>query len=282
PTIWQGLYAHLREHPQDVSHLRAVVVGGAAVPPALIDAFEREHGVPIVCAWGLTETSPLGSMAIPRAVATPEEARSERISAGRMVAGIEARHTAFDGTVLPWDGETVGEIEVRGPWVTSSYHGPDGAGADPGKFHDGWLRTGDMGTITSHGFIRLTDRAKDIIKSGGEWISSVDLENDVMSHPAVREAAVIGIPDERWSERPLVCAVLREGAEADAEELRGHLAGKVARWQLPESWAFLEEVPKTGTGKFDKKRLRMRYAEGELQVVKLGAPPDPEAGAGSR
>src|SRR3712207_4221159 len=162
---------------------------------------------------------------------------------------VEARLIGDDGTELPRDGEAVGELEVAGPWVTAAYHRDD----DPEKFHDGWLRTGDVGRISPDGFLTLTDRAKDVIKSGGEWISSVDLENQVMGHPAVAEAAVVGIPDEKWDERPLVAVVLKEGQNVTPEELRDYLSDKVAKWQLPENWTFVDEVPKTSVGKFDKK-----------------------------
>jgi fatty-acyl-CoA synthase len=168
-----------------------------------------------------------------------------------------------NGEELPRDGASEGEIEVRGPWVTGSYH-RDPA---PEKFHDGWLRTGDMGTLDERGFFLISDRIKDVIKSGGEWISSVDLENQLMAHPAVQEAAVIGIPDQRWGERPLACVVLRPGAKADAAELADFLrAAGVARWQVPENWAFVAEIPKTAVGKFDKKVLRARDAAGDLAI----------------
>jgi fatty-acyl-CoA synthase len=165
--------------------------------------------------------------------------------------------------VLPHDGESVGELEVRGPWITGSYHGED----DPEKFHDGWLRTGDVGAITPDGYLTITDRAKDVIKSGGEWISSVELETHLMAHPDVLEAAVVGVPDERWGERPLATVVVWKGLEVTPGELRDFLAARLARWQLPERWAFIPEVPKTSVGKFDKKEVRRRYADGELPVV---------------
>jgi fatty-acyl-CoA synthase len=187
---------------------------------------------------------------------------------------VRARLIDDDGAELPWDNEAVGELEVAGPWVAAAYYrigdGEDGSE----KFHDGWLRTGDVGAITPDGYLRLTDRSKDIIKSGGEWISSVDLENAVMAHPAVAEAAVIGVPDEKWSERPLVAVVLREGQSATPAELRDFLADRVAKWQLPENWAFVEEVPKTSVGKFDKKRLRAAAADGALDIARLSAAPN--------
>ena len=208
PTIWSGLLSYLDQHPQDLSSLRNVVVGGSACPPSLMRAFNDRYGVHITHAWGMTETSPLGSLAHPPAWAKGEDEWNYRFSQGRLPASVQGRLIGTDGKEAPRDGESVGELEVRGPWVTAGYYGVE----DPEKFHDGWLRTGDVGTLTHDGFLRLTDRSKDVIKSGGEWISSVELENQVMAHPAVAEAAVIGVPDPKWDERPLVAVVLREGA----------------------------------------------------------------------
>jgi fatty-acyl-CoA synthase len=266
PTIWQGLLSHLDGHPQDVSSLRNVVVGGSACPPSLMHAFHERHGVHITHAWGMTETSPLASLANPPGWATGEDIWRYRYTQGRLVASVEGRLIGPDGEVVPRDGESVGEVEVRGPWVTGSYYLVD----DPEKFDDGWLRTGDVGSMTPDGYLRLTDRSKDVIKSGGEWISSVDLENHVMAHPAVAEAAVIGVPDEKWDERPLVAVVLREDVKVTPEELRDFLTDRIAHWQLPENWAFIEEVPKTSVGKFDKKRLRSAHADGRLDVHRIG------------
>lgn len=265
PTIWQALLAHLDEHPADLSSLRDVVVGGAACPPSLMKAFYEKYGVHISQAWGMTETSPLGTSGRPDAGLSPEDEFDLRCTQGRFVAGVRARLVDDAGTVLPWDGRTVGELEVRGPWITGSYYRAD---ADD-KFDDGWLRTGDVGTISENGYLRLTDRSKDIIKSGGEWISSVELENQVMGHPSVREAAVIGVPDPKWDERPLVAVVVREGASVTAEELKEFLDSRVAHWQLPERWTFIDEVPKTSVGKYDKKRLRSSHADGALEVIEL-------------
>ena len=198
-----------------------------------------------------------------------EDAHGYRVLQGRFPAGVRARLIDDHGEQLPWDNEAVGELEVAGPWVAASYYNADPQD-NAEKFHDGWLRTGDVGAITPDGFLRLTDRAKDVIKSGGEWISSVDLENEVMAHPAVAEAAVIGVPDEKWDERPLVAVVLKEGQSVTAEELREFLAGKIAKWQLPEHWTFIQEVPKTSVGKFDKKRLRAQHADGSLDVSHVG------------
>ncbi|ONF69755.1 long-chain fatty acid--CoA ligase [Amycolatopsis keratiniphila] len=270
PTIWQGLLSHLDANPQDISHLREVVVGGSAAPPSLMHAFEDRYGVPILHAWGMTETSPLGSVARPPASATGEMAWDYRYTQGRFPASVSARLIGDNGEELPWDNESVGELEVQGPWTAASYYGGKaGDEPDPEKFHDGWLRTGDVGKISPDGYLTLTDRAKDVIKSGGEWISSVDLENQVMAHPAVAEAAVVGIPDEKWDERPLVAVVLKEGQSATAEDLRDFLSDKVAKWQLPENWTFVDEVPKTSVGKFDKKRLRAFHSEGKLDVSQL-------------
>ncbi|MEU3274751.1 long-chain fatty acid--CoA ligase [Saccharomonospora sp. NPDC006951] len=262
PTIWQGLLQYLDAKPQDITHLREVVVGGSAAPPAMMHAFEERYGVPILHAWGMTETSPLGSVARPPAAAEGEESWRYRYTQGRFPASVRARLIDDNGDEVPWDGTSVGELEVAGPWIAGSYHGD----ADSEKFHDGWLRTGDVGKITPDGYLTLTDRSKDVIKSGGEWISSVDLENHVMAHPAVAEAAVVGVPDEKWDERPLVAVVLREGEQVSAEELREFLTDKVAKWQLPEHWTFIEEVPKTSVGKFDKKRLRAAHSEGKLDI----------------
>jgi fatty-acyl-CoA synthase len=220
-------------------------------------------------AWGMTETSPLGSIAHEPAGVSGEEAWNYRVSQGRLFCTVEGRLTGDAGEVLPSDGKAVGELEVRGPWVTGSYYHDDAQE----KFHDGWLRTGDVGTLDEAGFIRLTDRAKDVIKSGGEWISSMELENVLMAHPSVAEAAVIGVPDEKWGERPLAAVVPVEGVSVTPDELRAFLGERVPRWQLPERWAFIDEVPKTSVGKFKKTTLRERYAAGELDVTTLAPSP---------
>jgi fatty-acyl-CoA synthase len=263
PSIWSALLGHVREAGGDLSSLRLVLCGGSAVPHALQEAYQKELGVSIVQAWGMTETSPLGSVAHAPAGTPQEETWRYRDTAGRVIGMLEARLVGGDGTVLPHDGKSVGEVEVRGPWVAGSYYKDD----DPAKFHDGWLRTGDVGTIDRLGFLTLTDRAKDVIKSGGEWISSMDLENALMAHPKIREAAVIGVPDERWGERPLAAVVPEEGAEVTAAELREFLAGRVPHWQLPERWSFIAEVPKTSVGKFAKTRMREAYARGDYEVT---------------
>ncbi|MCO6009753.1 long-chain fatty acid--CoA ligase [Actinoallomurus purpureus] len=267
PTIWSAILNHGAGHDLDLSSLRTGTSGGAAAPRALLEGFEDKYGLRIIQGWGMTETSPLGGMAFPPPGVQPgtTEDVEWRLKSGRVAAGVEMRIVGAAGEELPWDGRSVGEIEVRGPWITGSYH-RDPA---PEKFHDGWLRTGDIGTIDDRGFFQITDRAKDVIKSGGEWISSVELENHLVSHPSVLEAAVIGIPDPRWDERPLAFVVLRDGAPATAGELAEFLSGKVARWQVPENWAFVEEIPKTTVGKFDKKPLRARYRADEVKIERL-------------
>ncbi|PNV33821.1 long-chain fatty acid--CoA ligase [Streptomyces sp. DH-12] len=274
PTIWQGLLAELTARPRDVSSLTQVTIGGSACPPSLMEAFDK-LGMRVCHAWGMTETSPLGTIARPpaHAVGTDEEF-AYRLTQGRFPAGVEARLTGPGGERLPWDGESAGELEVRGPWIAGAYYnGPDAEPLRPAdKFsEDGWLKTGDVGTISPDGFLTLTDRAKDVIKSGGEWISSVELENALMAHPDVAEAAVVAVPDDKWGERPLATVVLKEGATADFTTLRAFLQeeGKIAKWQLPERWTVIEAVPKTSVGKFDKKVLRRQYAEGTLDVTRI-------------
>ncbi|MDN5380690.1 long-chain fatty acid--CoA ligase [Streptomyces sp. LB8] len=274
PTIWQGLLAELNARPRDISALTQVTIGGSACPASLMEAFDR-LGVRVCHAWGMTETSPLGTVAHPPAHAIgTEEEFGYRLTQGRFPAGVEARLTGPNGERLPWDGRSAGELEVRGPWIAGAYYnGPDAEPLRPAdKFtEDGWLKTGDVGTISPDGYLTLTDRAKDVIKSGGEWISSVALENALMAHPDVAEAAVVAVPDDKWGERPLATVVLKEGATADFEALRTFLAeeGGIAKWQLPERWTVVTAVPKTSVGKFDKKVLRRQYAEGELDVTRI-------------
>jgi fatty-acyl-CoA synthase len=264
PTIWNDVLQVAETTPDaDLSSLRGILAGGSAVPRFMIEAFRDRYGLDMIQGWGMTETSPLAAVSIPPAGTRPEDEIDYRVKSGRVVAGVEIRITADDGTVLPRDGKTIGEFEIRGPWITGSYFGVD----DPEKFRDGWLRTGDIGTLDAEGFMVVSDRTKDVIKSGGEWISSVELEATVMAHPAVFEAAVIAVPDVKWQERPLCCVVLRPGASATAEELKAFLAERVAKWWLPERWSFVESVPKTSVGKFDKKVLRAQYAAGDLEVV---------------
>ncbi|HXY92266.1 MAG TPA: long-chain fatty acid--CoA ligase, partial [Acidimicrobiia bacterium] len=238
PTIWTELLNYAETHPTDVSSFRQVCCGGSAVPRALMERFQEQLGVCIVQGWGMTETSPLAAVSWPpKGVELGTTAEMDwRARTGRLIAGVELRLVDDDGNVLPWDGQSVGEIEVRGPWVTGAYY----KDADPAKFDDGWLRTGDIASVTERGYIQISDRAKDVIKSGGEWISSVELEVHLMAHPGVLEAAVIAVPDAKWSERPLACVVLKAGDGPTADELREFLGARVARWQLPERWTFIE------------------------------------------
>jgi fatty-acyl-CoA synthase len=263
PTIFADLLRYADEHPEvDLSSLTNAACGGSAVPKQLMKDFEERHGVRIFQAWGMTETSPVATYARPREGEHDEAYWSDRAKQGRPLPWVELRLVGDDGAEVAWDGESTGEIEVRGPWIASSYFRDDSAEQ---KFDAGWLRTGDIAAVDEKAFVQITDRSKDVIKSGGEWISSVELENELMAHPDVVEAAVIAKPDERWAERPLCCVVLREDAGADADELVEHLRGRVAKWWLPDEFAFIGEIPKTSVGKFDKKVLRGQLAEGELQ-----------------
>jgi fatty-acyl-CoA synthase len=268
PTIWQDLVDYAGEHDSDLSSLRVISCAGSSVPPALMKAYQS-RGISLLQAWGMTETSPLAAIARPPAVSTdPALTWHWRSRTGRLLPGVEARIVGEDGAVLPRDGTTVGEFEVRGPWTTGSYYRVD----DDNAFHDGWLRTGDVGTLDRYGFMKITDRAKDLIKSGGEWISSLAIEHALADHPAVLEAAVVGVSDPRWEERPLVVVVLRPGRSATAEALRESLSGRFARWQLPERWSFVDAVPRTSVGKFDKQAIRALYANGGLAAEVLGRP----------
>ena len=266
PTVWNDVLTHLDDNPDlQLDSLRRILCGGSAVPVALMKALRERHGLDMVQAWGMTETSPVASVANAPLGAEGEDEWRYKGTAGRLLCGVEGRIVGDDGEVLPRDGVAVGELEVRGPWVTASYYLSDDPESEA-KFDNGWLRTGDVGNLDERGYITLTDRAKDVIKSGGEWISSVDLENALMGHPAVLEAAVVGIPDEKWQERPLANIVVREGASVTAAELRDFLSADFAKWQLPDAFAFIDQVPRTSVGKFDKKVLRQRYREGDLSV----------------
>ena len=262
PTIWNEILHYAENNPVDLSSLRMIICGGSAVPRSLMEKFQRRHDVTIIQAWGMTETSPLAAVSHPPKGVDPDDEMDWRSKTGRIKMGVDLRLMKGEEE-LPWDGKAVGEIEVRGPWITGSYYGDEA----PEKFHDGWLRTGDVGTVDKKGYIQITDRAKDVIKSGGEWISTVELENTLMGHRDVMEAAVIGIPDEKWDERPLACVVIRPGANLTVEQLRDYLKDRVAKWWIPEKWAFISKVPKTSVGKFDKKVLRAQRQRGELDII---------------
>ena len=268
PTVWNDVLGYLDKSPEKKPEsLKLILCGGSAVPVSLQRALWEKHGIEVRQAWGMTETSPVASAGRPPLGVDneSEEAWQYRGTQGRLLCGVEGRIVADDGSVLANDNSAVGELEVRGPWVTGAYYDSDDPEAEQ-KFHEGWLRTGDVGKIDELGFITLTDRSKDVIKSGGEWISTVDLENALMAHDDVVEAAVVAIPDEKWAERPMATVVLREGASVSPEELREFLAKDFAKWQLPDAWAFIDQVPRTSVGKFDKKVLRKQYADDELDV----------------
>jgi fatty-acyl-CoA synthase len=263
PTIWMGILQLLDEHPGrwDLSAMKAMLVGGSAVPRAMIAAYKQRHGIQIVQGWGMTETSPVASTAtLPHDLASVDEETQFDLeaTAGIPLPFVEVRARVGDEEI-PWDGEAMGELEVRGPWVAAAYY--DTPEAADRWTDDGWFRTGDIVSLHPRGYIQIKDRSKDVIKSGGEWISSVELENALMAHPAIAEAAVIAIPDDKWSERPLACVVLKPGAAATPDELRAFLAPQFAKWWLPDRVEFVEEIPKTSVGKFRKIALREQFAQ---------------------
>ncbi|HYY45228.1 MAG TPA: long-chain fatty acid--CoA ligase [Actinomycetota bacterium] len=260
PTIWMGMLPELDKH--DLSSLRLVVCGGSAVPKSLSEAYRQKLGIPILHAWGMTETSPLGSVCHIRSYmeGMSEEALADiRAMQGVPQPAVDARLVSADGRELPWDGKATGELQVRGPWVAAAYY-RDEEGSKASFTDDGWLRTGDVAAMTADGYIRLVDRTKDLVKSGGEWISSVELENEIMAHPKVAEAAVIGVRHSKWQERPLACVVPKAGEDLTKHEILDHLSQRVAKWWLPDDIVFLEEIPKTSVGKFSKKDLRDRFS----------------------
>jgi fatty-acyl-CoA synthase len=263
PTVWLGLLQELDANPgaYDLRALRAIVVGGSAAPPSMIQGFEARHGLKVVHAWGMTEMTPLGTLCnLPSSLAdAPAAAQlSYRAKQGTPLPLVEIRARGDQGLV-PWDGLTMGELEVRGPWVASQYFNVNGP--DSRFTNDGWFKTGDIVTIDPGGCIEIADRSKDLVKSGGEWISSVALETALMGHPAVAEAAVIAVPHPKWDERPLACVVLRQGHTATAEDLRAFLAPSFAKWWLPDEFEFIDEIPRTSVGKFRKSALRERFHE---------------------
>ena len=263
PTILLGLLPLIEAGEVDVSSIRTLLCGGSAVPRALMEGYQR-HGVWISHAWGMTETSPIASVSHIKSSLQPVTTEDEvdyRLAQGLPSPLVDTR-IVEPGTTnpLPWDGEATGELQVRGPWIASQYYRIEGD-ADSPNTADGWLKTGDVAAIDSEGYIRLKDRTKDLVKSGGEWISSVELENAIMGHPDVVEAAVVGVPHPKWDERPLACVVLREGATLTRDDLRAYLDGKVAKWWLPDDVVVIDAVPKTSVGKFDKKVLRHRFSD---------------------
>ncbi len=261
PTVWLALLAYLRESGRRIDSLKRVVVGGAACPLAIMEEFRERHGVETHHAWGMTETGPLGTFNtlkpgmenLPRA-----ELDAIRVKQGRPIYGVDLRIVDDEGRVQPWDGESTGEIRIRGNWISSGYFRLEGTDSHD---VDGYFRTGDVACMDADGYLRITDRTKDVIKSGGEWISSIELENAAVGHPAVAEAAVIGVPHPKWTERPLLVVVRAPGAELEREEILAWLEGKVARWWIPEDAVFVEELPHTATGKISKKDLRQQFAD---------------------
>ena len=266
PTIWMGILDALDKEPTrwDHARLHTMVVGGSAAPQAMIEAFEKRHGLRILHAWGMTEMSPIGTVSRVKAglETLPESERFRlRATQGLPVPLVEVRVVGENGPVA-WDGRSMGELHVRGPWIASSYF-QNPVEAD--KFTmDGWLRTGDVVTMDAEGYVRITDRSKDLIKSGGEWISSVDLENALMGHPAVKEAAVIALPHPKWAERPVACVVLKDGATANDQDLREYLEPRFAPFQLPDAYVYLKAIPRTAAGKFLKSALREQLKDLKL------------------
>jgi fatty-acyl-CoA synthase len=264
PTIWLGILAMLDAEPArwDLSKMKGMLVGGSAAPRAMIAGFKDRHNLQVIHGWGMTETSPVASTAqLPGDLHDlPVEEQHDYVAMqGLPLPLVELRNRDAEGNILPWDGESMGELEVRGPWVAASYY--DTPEQAERWTSDGWFKTGDVVSIHPRGFIQIKDRSKDVIKSGGEWISSVELENALMAHPAIAEAAVIAIPDEKWDERPLAAIVLREGASATGDELRDFLAPQFAKWWLPDRYEFVSEIPKTSVGKFKKTELRDQFAK---------------------
>ena len=265
PTVWQLLLDFLTENKLRLTTLKRVTIGGSACTEALIRGFRDGHGVEVLHAWGMTELSPLGTLCTlkNKHLELPEDQKMAiRLKQGRAIFGIDFKIVDEQGDEQPNDGKAYGDLLVKGPWVIREYFKQEGGS----PLRDGWFPTGDVATVDADGYLQITDRSKDVIKSGGEWISSVELENEIMAHGDVVEAAVVGVPDDRWQERPLACVVRKPGATAGAAELAAFLAGRVARWWVPERWSFVDEVPKTSVGKFDKKVLRARHGEGALRV----------------
>ena len=264
PTIWLGALALLDANPKkwDLSSMRVTLIGGAAAPPALIDGMRSRHGLDVIHAWGMTETNPLATLSRVKHSLADRDHRADlatRAKQGYPVPYVDQRHVDEDGNVLPWDGKTMGELEVRGPWVASAYYESD-EGAD--KFTaDGWFKTGDVVTIDGEGYVQITDRSKDVIKSGGEWISTQAIENALMSHEAVLEAAVFAGLHPKWGERPLAAVVFKPGQTASDDELREHLADDFAKWWLPDAFIEMKEIPRTSTGKFKKTVLRDQHGD---------------------
>ncbi|MBZ0288402.1 MAG: AMP-binding protein, partial [Anaerolineae bacterium] len=265
PTLWLGLFGLLTNERYDLSSLRAMIVGGSAAPRSMIENYQKKLGLRIIHAWGMTETSPLGTVCNLKAemLDLPEDDQfAVRAKQGIPVPGVEIRAMDEHGEEVPWDGKTMGELQIRGPWIASSYYNDE---RSANSFMDGWFRTGDVISIDEEGYIQIVDRTKDLVKSGGEWISTVELEGAIMAHPKVLEAAVIAVPHPKWQERPLALVVPRDKADLpDKGEIYDLLAKDFAKWQFPDDVVFVEAIPKTSVGKFDKKVIRESYKEYRL------------------
>jgi fatty-acyl-CoA synthase len=266
PTLWLGLLALLEKERYDLSSLRCMIVGGSAAPQTMIEAYEKKYNIPVYHAWGMTEMSPLGTVSKLKSyqLELPEAERfALRAKQGLPAMGVEARAVDEQGKEVPWDGKTIGELQVRGPWIIRSYYNDERSAE---SFMDGWFRTGDVVTIDSEGFVQIVDRTKDLVKSGGEWISSQEIENAIMGHPKVMEAAVIAVPHPKWQERPLACVVPKPDFKdvLTKDEIYEHLRARFDKMYLPDDIVFIEAVPKTSVGKFDKKVLRQTYKDYHL------------------
>ena len=266
PTVWQMLLGHLGPNKLKFSSLTRTVIGGSAAPPAMIAAFRDQYGVDVLHAWGMTEMSPLGTLCTlkEKHKDLPEEDKMKlRLKQGRAIFGVDMKIVGDNGEELPWDGKTYGDLYVKGPWILDTYF--KGEGGNP--LVDGWFPTGDVATIDADGFMQITDRSKDVIKSGGEWISSIDIENVAMAHPAVAMAACIGMPHPKWDERPIVAVALKPGAEVTRDELLKFYDGKVAKWQVPDDVVFVDSIPLGATGKMLKTRLREQLKDYKLPTA---------------
>ena len=265
PTVWLALLQYAEASGQKLNCLERTIIGGAAVPEAMIREFRDKHDVDVIQGWGMTEMSPLGTVSTPKFGTenlSPDEMISLKAKAGRGICGVEMRIVDDEGKELPWDGVAYGALQVRGPWICSDYYKLEGESES--HTEDGWFDTGDVATIDELGYMAITDRTKDVIKSGGEWISSIDVENTAMGHPAVAEAAVIGVPHPKWTERPLLIIIKAEGAELTGEEILQWLDGKIAKWWIPDDVVFVDEIPHTATGKIKKIDLRKQFADYKL------------------
>jgi fatty-acyl-CoA synthase len=258
PTVWLMLLNHVRQNDLKFTHMRRTAIGGSACPPAMIKSFRDDYGVTVLHAWGMTEMSPIGTVCnlkLPQLALDPDAQLAVMCKQGRALFGVDMRIVDPEGRELPWDGVATGDLHVKGPWIISSYF--KGEGGDP--LVDGWFPTGDVASIDAGGFMQITDRSKDVIKSGGEWISSIDIENIAMAHPAVAMAACIALPHPKWDERPLLVVVKKPGVEASAADILGFYEGKVAKWQVPDDVVFVDAIPLGATGKMQKNKLREQF-----------------------